>query len=174
VSRLVSLVFGLMSEMTVSNVRDFIAGYTPVDEKFIRFDWNGVHAEGFVDRNLTFRKSVLDAVLADLRAAPLELTRDLYRAETQFSREAWCIDNRVSQLGEHLLRHGNDRFIEDYIEGKHQSFEASCGAYFDCDLPLAQHLLRIVRQRLQAETDAHKLELLRLAEETFHRWAFGE
>jgi hypothetical protein len=156
--------------MPPSDVRGFIMGYTAEDERFLRFDWNGNHAEKFVDRNMAFRKSVLDAVLAEINSVPIELVRDLFRAETQFSREAWCIDNRISQLGEHLLRHGGDRFIEDYIEGKHQSFDASCGTAFDCDLPLARQLLRITQERLQAERDARKIELLRLAEETFQGW----
>lgn len=156
--------------MPPSDVRSFIALYSAADERFIRFDWNGNHAEGFADRNMAFRESVLEVVLADIHSVPIELVRDLFRAETQFSREAWSIDNRVSELGEHLLRHGGDRFIEDYIEGKHQSFDACCGAAFDCDLPLAKHLLQLTQERLQAETDVRKIELLHLAEQTFQEW----
>jgi hypothetical protein len=154
-----------------SEVRQFIAAYANADERFIRFDWNGRHGKDLADPNLSFRKSVLDAVLADIPLAPMELVRDLYRAETRFSHAARGIDRRVRHLGEQLLRHGGDRFIEDYIDGMDQSFDAFCGTAFDCDPALGDQLLRFVGRQLQTETDARKLALLHLAEKRFQQWA---
>jgi hypothetical protein len=149
----------------------FIANYAPTDERLICFDWNGQHGDRFTDRNYEFRKEVLSEVLTDIRVASLELVRDLYRAETRFSKEAWCIDMRVSQLAEHLLRLGNDRFIEDYVEGKYQSFDSSmAAAAFRVEKSLAEHLLAVVRDRLQSEQDERRRNLLKSGEETFERW----
>jgi hypothetical protein len=163
-----------MGAFSQAELRQFIRGYNPGDEALVRFEWNGKHAERFEDRNYEFRKEVLAEVLADLRAAPLELVCDLYRAETTFSKQAWCIDLRVGRLAEHLLREGGDRFIEDYLEGKGRSFDASLAvAAFPVDLPLAERLLRAVQERLLTERDEWKLALLRVGEETFRRWAEG-
>jgi hypothetical protein len=160
-----------MDDLHPLDVSKFVAAYTSADETFIRFDWNGEHGDKFEDKNQVFRAAVLDRVDEDLQAAPIELVRDLFRAVTVFSREAWCIDRRVGRLGEHLLRHGADQFIEDYIEGKHQSFDASCGAAaFDCDESLSRHLLQVVRDRLRCESDPRRIEVLKLGEETFERW----
>ena len=148
----------------------FIAGYTSADESRIRFDWNGQHAEGFVDRNMVFREHVREAVLAKVSAAPLELVRDLYRAETEFSREAWCIVKNVSVLAEELLRRGGVVYLDDYLKGKFQSFDANLGSAFNYDLPLAQAMLSEVRARLAALPDSPKARLWQLGEELFARW----
>src|SRR4051794_22177657 len=103
----------------MDEVAEFIRSYTKTAGGVrIRFDWNGKHAEGFVDHNLEFRAAVRDAVLADVTSAPLELVCDLFRAETQFSREAWCIVDGVSVLAETLLRSGGPAYLDDYLEGK--------------------------------------------------------
>src|SRR5215216_2338810 len=106
----------------------FIASYTSADEPRIRFDWNGKHADEVVDRNSEFRAAVRQAVLANPLAAPLELIRDLYRAETQYSREAWGIVPGVNVLAEQLLRRGGATYLDDFLEGKFQSFDASLGS----------------------------------------------
>src|SRR5438477_8828798 len=142
-----------MGAFSKIELQHFIAHYNASDEPLICFDWNGKHADQFQDRNYEFRKEVLAEVFTDMHAAPIELVRGLYRAETKLSKEAWGIDMRVRQLAEHLLRHGGDRFIEDYIEGKLQGFDASLAAgSFEVDLPLAERLLLVVRERLQTET----------------------
>jgi hypothetical protein len=161
-----------VDQTAAEGIRSFIRGYKPADERRIRFQWNGKHADEFVDENLAFREAVKERVLDDLDSAPLQLVCDLYRAETQFSREAWCIDGDVARLAEHLLRRGGDRFIEDYIEGKYQSFDASLGTAFEVDLPLAERLLQAVRDRLRtaAALSEDRRRLLRLGEETFQEW----
>ena len=161
----------VMPVFSKAELHEFIAKYRPSDRAGVDFDWNGRHGGEFRDGNHDFRKEVLDEVLSDLAHAPLELVRDLYLAETAFSAEAWCIDLRVGRLGEHLLRKGGDRFIEDYLEGKSRSFDASLAASaFQVDSSLAGHLLSVVRERLQNEEDNHRLALLKYGEETFGRW----
>jgi|GEM_PF-1947981 len=162
-----------MAPSPAKDPRTFVAEYTSDDERFIRFEWNGKHGDDLEDPNGFFRGEVLDIVVDDIKVAPMPLVRDLFRIETAASRETWAIDDRVSPLGEHMLRHGADQFIEDYIEGKHQTFDAWCGAYFECDLNLARHLLQVVQDRLQAETDERKIELLKLGEKMFTEWTFA-
>ena len=164
----------IMGDFSEEKIKAFINGYTSADERFIRFAWNGKHAKEFVDENHDFRNAVHDAISLNLHETPLELIRDVFRAETQFSREAWCIDGRVGQLAEQLLRRGKDRFVEDFLEGKCQSFDASIGVdAFAIDLPLAERLLEVVRVSLRSETDKDRIELLQFGEETFQRWVTG-
>src|SRR5258708_40195763 len=133
----------------MSEVTAFIASYRSEDEPRIRSDWNGKHAGEFADRNMQFRSAVLAAVLADVSAAPLELVRDLFRAETQCSREAWGIVDGVGVLAETLLRRGGVQYLDDFLEGKFQSFDASLGSAFKADRPLALAMLDAVRDRLR-------------------------
>lgn len=157
------------------DVAAFIAGYKSTDEARIRFDWNGKHAEVFVDRNGKIRKAVREAVLADVSAAPLELIRDLFRAETQFSGEAWGIAEGVGVLAEALLRRGGPAYLDDYLEGKFQSFDSSLGSAFDYDLPLARAMLAEVRSRLASSPKSAKTRLRQAGEELFASWvADGE
>lgn len=154
----------------VIDVLTFIERYTPADEHRIRFDWNGKHAEEFVDHNMEFRDVVRETVLTNLVTTPIELIRDLFRAETEFSREAWCIADGVGDLAESLLRRGGVQYLDDYLDGRFQSFDASLGSAFDVDLPLAQTMLAAVRERLQSRPDSPRAELWRAGEELFVDW----
>ncbi len=146
--------------MHPDDIPNFIANYGPNDERFIRFEWNGKPPDDFEDANMDFREAVIEAVVEDLDAAPILLVRDLYRAETRFSAEAWCIGGEVGRLGEHLLRRGEDLYIEDYLDGKDQSFDAHVSTDFLVDRPLAEHLLGVVRLRLESAADEESIELL--------------
>ena len=152
------------------DVASFIESYTGADEGLIRFDWNGKHADGFVDRNMDFRGLVREAVLVNVAAVPLTLVRDLFRAETQCSREAWGIVDGVSDLAEGLLRRGGVEYLDDYLEGKFQSFDASLGSAFEYDFPLAQGMLSAVRERLRSFPDSPKVPLWRSGEQLFTEW----
>ncbi|MDZ4821097.1 MAG: hypothetical protein SGJ20_19200 [Planctomycetota bacterium] len=74
-----------------NDVTTFVAGYTSADECRICFAWNGKHAEEFDDANMNFRDAVYDFVLDDIEAVPIELVRDLFKAEAECSVEAWGI-----------------------------------------------------------------------------------
>jgi len=154
-------------------VTAFIANYSSSDESRIRFDWNGKHAADFVDRNMEFRESVREAVLEDVSSAPLELVRDIFRAETRCSKEAWCIVKGVGVLAEALLRRGGTLYLDDYLEGKFQSFDASLGSAFKVDLPLAHAMLCAVRQRIQSMPGSAMIDLWRAGEELFLGWIEG-
>jgi hypothetical protein len=122
---------------------------------------------------MAVREAVRLAVLADVSSAPLELVRDLFRAETRWSREAWCIVRGVSTLAESLLRRGGPQYLDDYLEGKFQSFDASLGSAFEVDLPLAKAMLEAVRERLLSSPDSPRAELWRAGEKLFVGWVAG-
>lgn len=152
------------------DVTSFIAAYTSADEERIRFDWNGGHADEFVDRNMQFREAVREAVLLDTSNTPIELIRDLFRAETRCSREAWGIVDGVGDLAAALLTRGRFDYLDDYLEGKFQSFDASLGSAFSYDSALAQALLVEVRRRLRNAPDSPLVDLWTRGESLFTSW----
>jgi hypothetical protein len=155
----------------MDEAQEFIWTYTSSSgESRIRFDWNGKHAEGFIDRNMEFRNVIREAVLADVAVCPIELVRDLFRAQTQCSREAWGIVDGVGVLAESLLRRGGPTYLDDYLVGKFQSFDASLGSAFEYDLPLARAMLAEIRERLRSSPDSPKARLWLGGEELFAGW----
>jgi hypothetical protein len=149
----------------------FIADYTSADEDRIRFDWNGQHAEELIDTNLAFREAVVEVVLDDPKLVPIVLIRDLFRAETQFSREAWGATEGLDVLAEALLRQGGPAYVGDFLEGKYQSFDTNCGSAFDYDLALAETMLRAVRSHLQSVSpDSPEAHLWETGENLFLSW----
>jgi hypothetical protein len=145
----------------------YINNYKTTDEAQIRFEWNGKHASDFDDKNMKFRQSVRLAVLANLDKAPIELIRDLFKAETEFSVEAWSIVAGVEKLAEAMLRRGGEQYLDDYLIGRSRSFDAHCGSYFPIDIGLAQRLLIALKLRLEAEPDSPKAELWRSGQQAF-------
>jgi len=148
----------------------FVSAYSAADEHRIRFAWNGKHAEEFRDSNMDFRKAVRRVVLSDIDAAPIELVRDLFKAETECSREAWGINRGVDVMAERLLRSDPERFVEDYLTGKFQSFDAHLGSAFPTDSEIAARLLEIVQRRLSENPSDDRRELLVKGRELFEGW----
>lgn len=154
----------------MSDVAAFIATYSAADEPRVRFDWNGLHAPEFVDRNFAFRSVVREAVLQDPAAAPLLLIRDLFRAETQYARAAWGVEEGLGVLAEQLLRRGGAENLDDYLEGKFSCFDAEMGSVFPADAELAEMLLAALRERLHSHPDSPRAELWRCGEALFAGW----
>ena len=152
----------------MDNLSQFIASYTDGDEHRIAFAWNGKHADAFQDANHEFRQAVLDAALASADVAPLALIRDLFRAETEWSREAWCVDNRVADLAGIMLTRGKQALLMDFLRGKCQSFDTSmaCGG-MSIEPQLAAELLREVEVRLNTSTDDEERRLLQVGRDVF-------
>jgi len=152
----------------VSEISKFVRNYSEADAHRIVFAWNGRHADEFEDANLEFRQRVLDAVEAEPAAAPLTLIRDLFRAETELSREAWCVDQRVALLARVMLIRDGKGLLLEFLRGKCQSFDASmcCGrAYLEPHV--ASDLLQEVERRLTTTTDEQEIALLRVGVEMF-------
>ena len=157
----------------MSEVEAFIGDYQSArDRGRIAFAWNGQHADGFRDANAAFRRQVVRAVVADVRAAPVELVRDLYDAETSWAKEAWCVNaEAVRTLAEELLTRGGATFVEDYLAGKvGRGMDASMSAYFDCPRQLAEQLLAEVEARLAAGAEGERKALLDAGRDIFRSW----
>jgi hypothetical protein len=154
----------------MSDVVDFIANYDSSRESRISFNWNGKHDDDFIDSNAEFRALLLEKVLLDISSAPILLIRDLFRAETRCSRVDQGIVDGVYELAESLLRRGGVDYLDDYLEGKFQSFDASCGSAFEYDLPLAETMLEEVRNRLRSHPDSPQVPLWRSGEDLFFSW----
>lgn len=157
-------------QQSAREVQSFVIDYTSKNEPSICFAWNGKHADQFVDSNGELRQAVLELVLADPKAAPLELVRDLFKAETEYSKEAWCISYGIGVLAERLLREDPERYLEDYLQGKFQSFDAHCGSAFSVDHDLARRLLNLAEQRLATELAAERREVLEDGKKLFQSW----
>ena len=149
------------SSIHMDDLSQFIASYTDSDEHRIAFAWNGKHGGAFEDANYEFRQAVLDATLTYTDVAPLALVRDLFRAETEWSREAWCVDNRVADLAGIMLTRGKQELLMDFLRGKCQSFDASmaCGG-MSIEPQLAAELLRDVEVRMNACAEDEERRLL--------------
>jgi hypothetical protein len=157
----------------MAGAADFIAHYDPArDRARVAFAWNGRHADDFRDANQEFRESVLGAVLRNPGAAPIELVRDLYDAETAWAKEAWCVNSEaVRALAGELLTRGGSAYVEDYLAGKiGRGMDAFCAASFDCPRQLAAQLLAEVEARLAAGAEGQRLRLLEVGRDIFRQW----
>lgn len=153
-------------------VAEFVTFYTPsLDRPRICFAWNGAHAERFRDANEEFRRAVIKHALADLGAAPIELVRDLFDAETAHAWEAWGVwFAAVHALARELLTRGGVEFVEDYLAGKFRGMDASCAAYFDCPRELTARLLAEVERRLGESPGERRKRLLETGRDLFRDW----
>jgi hypothetical protein len=155
------------SKTDSESVQGFIAAYDG-DASAICFKWNGKHDDDFEDANEAFRDAVLERVSAHPGEAPVALVTDLYRALTEWSAEAWCIDDRVADLAREMLKRGRSAAARDFLVGAMQSFDAHCATLFSgCPRDVAEECLELTRIRLKSETDEEELRLWRAGLEHF-------
>jgi hypothetical protein len=105
-------------------VEEFINNYSDQNKAQMEFKWNGQkgYEEGG-DDNLDFRRDVIDLVLSGNVIAPDVLVKDLFEIESIFSREAYGAGDILAELGDLLLNQTGAKYIEDYFNGKGQSFD---------------------------------------------------
>ena len=146
----------------MKDIPAFISNYQSLDEVSIRFGWNDTD-----DSNWKFRTTVLEAVLADIDAAPVILIRDLFRAETRSAAHDWGFRDGVDVLGEQLLRRGGIAYLDDFLEGKFACFDTQAGVLTPRDEPLSTTMLNEIRARLAAYPNSPKADLWREGERLF-------
>lgn len=157
----------------MSDLAEFVEFYTPaLDRPRVAFAWNGRHADHFADANENFRRRLLKHVLRDLSAAPIELVRDLFDAETAWAQQAWCVNAEgVRALARELLTRGGPGFVEDFLTGKvGRGMDAFCAAYFECPRGLAEQLLAEVERRLAEGADGSRRGRLEAGRDIFRGW----
>jgi len=104
----------------------FVRSYSNDSAGLVRFAWNGEHGDGFADANLDLRRRVLAVVLTHLDAAPLDLLRCLFEAETQFAQKAWGVNRDMHILAQALLLRGGTAAVLDFLRGKLRSQDTNC------------------------------------------------
>ncbi|MCA9319513.1 MAG: hypothetical protein KDB53_02200 [Planctomycetes bacterium] len=109
------------------NVERLVENFTGEDAHLLCFAWNGEHGDQFIDKNVELRREVLDHVLNSADAAPIDLLRCVFEAETRYSREAWSVHRDIHLLGEALLRAGEERVVLEFLRGKSRSFDTHLG-----------------------------------------------
>jgi hypothetical protein len=139
------------------NAETFICDYSIQNYPLIQFAWNGKHADDFVDSNYDFRKEVLE-IVCSRKEAPILLVRDLFVAETEWAKQAWCVeDDDVRELAQQLLDRGKQEFAIDFLRGKAQCFDtAMCCATVKIDKKISEAIVLHLRNTLRTienETD---------------------
>jgi len=159
----------------MTDVENFISTYGSSSESRISFAWNGKRGDDFHDDNYALRKQVLDAVIPTLDSVDLLLVRDLFRAETIWSKEAWCIDLRVQKLAAALIKRGRAQYLEDYFVGRWQSMDSACACSItDVDVTLATELVRAADDHLASEQDGEKRKFWERNKEILLSWEHPE
>ncbi|MGA2796317.1 MAG: hypothetical protein ABSE63_01935 [Thermoguttaceae bacterium] len=160
--------------MNTEDTTVFIAGYSPESQSRICFAWNGKHAADFVDVNDTFRQQVIASVLAEPGKASLDLVGDLFQAEGQRSKEAWCIRDSFSKLGTILLKCGGASQLDRFLD----SFALSFDSYSEChamtlDQVTLAPLISEVEARLAGAKDKCQKARLVMARDLFAKHESG-
>lgn len=99
----------------------FVRSYSNDCVGLVCFAWNGEEGGGIADANLDLRRRVLAVVLAQPDAAPLDLLRCLFEAETQYAQKAWGVNRDMHVLAQALLLRGGTAAVLDFLRGKLRS-----------------------------------------------------
>jgi hypothetical protein len=91
------------------NVESFIANYTPADRDRLAFASNGKVGSELRDENRTLRTEIAKSLIQSPETASDDLIRDLYDAETSYSKAAFGVYHQfVSCLATQLLERGGE------------------------------------------------------------------
>ncbi|GAC12892.1 hypothetical protein [Aliiglaciecola lipolytica] len=101
----------------------FIKNYSQSDVNRIMFSANGKEGK---DLNYHFRDQICKSVFKEGVKAPDLLIKDLFRAEAIYCREILGSSQNLAALGALLLTQSLSKYIEDYLIGKHESFDTQC------------------------------------------------
>jgi len=149
--------------MNAVDIDKFIETYSK-DDAAICFRWNGKHEDEFEDANEAFRNAVIERVINQPEEVSLSLAIDLYRALTEYSAEAWCIDERVEELARTIINAGGAQIAREFIVGAMQSFDAQCATVFSgSPRDKVEDCIKLTQSRLASETEADERAI----------WEFG-
>lgn len=137
----------------MNNIEAYICNYTG-NNIDVRFFCNSKSSN-------EFRQLVIERILQQPDIAPLALLRDLFKAETQHSRESWSVNRCVSALASLMLLRGGIEVINDFIDGRYQSFDTYCECgNIDIPISLAQEICTKLIELSALETDANQQKRL--------------
>lgn len=110
----------------MDNIRKFINTYSGTEKERLSVNSNGKEGDDWQDVNAPFREQVCIQIIEKGITASSLLLKDLFRAEAEYSREVWGASPYLSALGKQLLQQTQAQYIEDYLIGKHESFDTDC------------------------------------------------
>lgn len=155
-------------------LKEFIEEYSDESHSKIAFAWNGLHADQFQDDNIDFRQDVIHYILANPVGVPTLLIRDLFSAEADFAKEAWCVDNSFQKLGELLLTYGGIEYINDFLSGYIACFDTYCACHMmELDLITLHAMQTGIDQRIHKTHDNQQMELYEVGKELFDKLRKG-
>ena len=155
--------------MNENDIGQFVDTYTN-DDAAICFRWNGKHGDEFDDANETFRNAVIEWVINQSEEAPLTLIIDLYRALTEYSAEAWCIDERVEDLAKLMIKTGGAQVAREFIVGAMQSFDAQCATVFaGSPKDKVEECLKLTQSKLETENEEDERAIWEFGLENFKK-----
>ena len=98
------------------NEESFIAAYSPAARHRIAFASNGKFGTELRDDNRTFRTEIAKSLIQSPESANDDLIRDLYDAETSYSKASFGVNHQfVSCLASQLLERGGEINISHYL-----------------------------------------------------------
>jgi hypothetical protein len=110
----------------METIEDFIKNYSESDQGKIEFSPNNKEADDWKDINYSFREQICDKIFKQGVNVSDLLLKDIFRAEAIYSREIWGASQYLGVLGAALLKQTRCKYIEDYLIGKHESFDTEC------------------------------------------------
>jgi hypothetical protein len=103
----------------LKSIVDFIIHYDSTQEQAIAVVWNKQDTSEFIDINFKFRKQVNKSVIYSPNHVPLDLVRDLYKAEITYAKKSGLISVQVHHLAEILLGRGKITYLRDFLAGRY-------------------------------------------------------
>ena len=135
----------------MKNISDFIDRYDSTQESEIKFTWSEQDTTKFIDQNFEFREQVNKVVICSPNQAPLDLVRDLYKAEIAYANKSGSISTKVHHLAEILLNRGGVTYLRDFLTGRYGS---SIDTKQETNrVSLAQELISILLHECQQRLD---------------------
>ena len=156
----------------MEDINTFIKNYSESDQGNIAFSSNCKEGEEWEDKNHTFREKICDKIFKKNSMAPDLLLKDMFRAEARYSREIWGSSSYVSALGAMLLKQTRSKYIEDYLIGKHESFDTECAVSLgDVGAEMLGVILRDIRNSdtVFTEADFTKQEAIEFIQEYYDK-----
>ena len=98
------------------NANSLITAYTPADRHRIVFASNGKVGSELRDDNRSLRAEIAKVLIPSPETASDELIRDLYDAETSYSKASFAVYHQfVSCLATQLLERGGEKNVSHYL-----------------------------------------------------------
>jgi hypothetical protein len=158
----------------MSSIQEYVTNYTAADSARVAFAWNGKHAAEFQDANQQFRVAVATYCIEHPEQSSPDLLATLFRADAQWSREAWCSPHHFDQLASALLIRGGESALDSFADGLYASFD-TYGACHQMQLP--QHVIislsESLQQRIPQCSDAQRKKWLEGALQLFDKLQRG-